>query len=279
MTRIAFHGILVSFVAAGLVTSLSVEEALTTYLTDPSPKLSSYLKNFPFRDYRIVTGSGGLKFYIDLADDLLKAELVRGRLYEKEVEDFMDIYARPGSVVIDVGAHIGTHTLSLARRVGSLGHVVAFEPQPKIFRELFMNCALNSVKNARLFNCAIGDREDRIELSPLVPGNEGGTSIHGGAGIFADLHTLDHFQLTNVSLIKVDIEGMEDDFLRGARATILANRPVMIVEIQSGNIYETSSIAVKKKIGATRKLIRDLGYYIERIDLHNYSALPKGREK
>ncbi|MSQ87477.1 MAG: FkbM family methyltransferase [Alphaproteobacteria bacterium] len=51
-------------------------------------------------------------------------------------------FVLPDSVVIKVGAHVGTHTVALARHVGS-SMVIAIEPQPEMFHLLCPNMPLN----------------------------------------------------------------------------------------------------------------------------------------
>ena len=66
---------------------------------------------------------------------------IYGEWAEPEVE-LLSRLVRPGDVVVDVGAHIGTETVPLAKRVGSSGHVIAFEPQKHLFHLLRANVAL-----------------------------------------------------------------------------------------------------------------------------------------
>lgn len=70
----------------------------------------------------------------------------------------------------------------------------------------------------------------------------------GGNGQFVQLLTIDSLHLKNVSLIKMDVEGMEDQALEGARETILTNHPVIIIEIHGGNNFGSVSQEVRWKI-------------------------------
>jgi FkbM family methyltransferase len=139
-----------------------------------------------------------------------------------------------GDTVLDVGANIGAHALWLARRVGPAGGVVAFEPQRAVFQTLCANMALNGMANVDAYWAAVGSRPGRVivpRLDPTVAGNFGATSlIWGHPGDQVRLMTIDELELGACRMIKVDVEGMELDALKGAAATISRLRPVLYVE-------------------------------------------------
>lgn len=190
--------------------------------------------NFPLALYKIYHVDGLGDFYIDSRIDIIKDELRRGHPWEPNIAELMKKHIKPGTTAVDIGAHIGTHTLSMSKFVGD-GNVVAFEPQLKLYSELVMNMKLNGCGNVTSHRCALGDTEKEIEMSPAYPGNEGGTAI-GSGGDAVKMIPLDAFQLNNVSFIKMDVENFEYEVLLGAEKTIVKNRPVMIIEIM-GNIY------------------------------------------
>jgi hypothetical protein len=96
----------------------------------------------------------------------------------------------------------------------------------------------------------------------------------GDSGLIAPVITLDSLQLTNVSMIKIDVDGLEDNVLGGARNTIVSNRPVILIEIQGGSDIDTAPPEILAKIIATKKTLTDLGYSLQKIYIHDYLALP-----
>src|SRR5665213_715101 len=58
---------------------------------------------------------------------------------EPETARFLTAFLKSGMTFWDVGAHIGEYSLLAARSVGSVGHVHAFEQQPKVFEFLLRN--------------------------------------------------------------------------------------------------------------------------------------------
>jgi FkbM family methyltransferase len=69
------------------------------------------------------------------------ARLRQPRGYEARFERAMLAALRPGDCVWDVGANVGHYTAAFALRVGSSGHVVAFEPSPLNFGRLTAHLA------------------------------------------------------------------------------------------------------------------------------------------
>ena len=174
-------------------------------------------------------------FFIDDAGDLIKQYIVDGRQWEQHTIELLEAHVEPGSVVVEIGVHIGSHTVPVARLVGPWGRVYAFEPQRKIYRELFDNVELNGITNVVPLKYAVGDRDARvIEMDPPRSGNEGGTGV-GSGGDRTELRSLDSFGFERVSVLKIDLEGYEDEVLKGAVNTIRRTRPVILIEIMGGN--------------------------------------------
>ncbi len=242
--------------------------------------IQSFILQFPWSDYRMVGVYSGFEveyFGIDSLKDCIKNELHQGHAWEGFLSSYIFKYSRPGSLVVDVGAHIGTHTIQLSRAVGKEGRVLAIEPQPKIFRELVVNMTLNQANNIEYFWGAAGSQYSTIELDPLNIENEGGTGLyHGGTGQFVESIPLDSLHLENVSFIKIDVEGMEIEVLRGAREMILRDHPTLLVEIMGGVLPESASEEIKREILSRIQFIEEMGYEVIRVSsLWDYLALPK----
>ena len=245
-----------------------------------SDSLLQFIANFPHSEYKIVkvkTPSGSTSFFIDHIDDYIKRDLSNGRCWEGHISELIKTHVKPGTIAVDIGAHIGTHTIELSRAVGSSGKVYAFEPQPKIFRELLLNMAINCADNIEFFKAAIGPSQGEVELSPLNRDNEGAAFVgKSGTNQFVPLLPLDDLKLTNVSLIKIDVEGMEIEVLEGAKNTILENKPVILVEIYGGVLPETGTPEQKAEIEKRVKYVEGLGYKVTRLlNFWDYLALPK----
>jgi FkbM family methyltransferase len=137
---------------------------------------------------------------------------------EDELE-FIKAFVKPGERVIDVGANIGDTALALAKAVGSIGQVWAFEPHPRIYRFLCANVRENRARNITCLNFALGGRSAEIafsdsKLDDMNRVGEGSMVVPmrrlddllGGKGPFA--------------LLKIDVEGYEKFVIEGSMNTL-----------------------------------------------------------
>ena len=189
---------------------------------------------------------------------------------------------KPDRVVIDVGANIGAFTFGLAPFLGSYGRLHAFEPQRLIYNMLAGSIALNSFTNVYSYNLAVGDHEGTIEVPQFDyfrPMNFG--SIEFGPeqqeslpqirahdpGRFeqVELTTLDRFGWPRVDLLKIDVEGMELEVIRGAKGTIERYRPILYVEF------------LKSDVAALRQVLCGFGCEVFKVGI-SYLAIPREME-
>lgn len=156
-----------------------------------------------------------------------------GEYSEGEVAMFRQI-VHPGQVIVEVGANIGAHTVFLAQHVGPSGKVLAFEPQRILFQVLCANMALNNIPNVYCFQQALGAATAIVKLPQInyqKDYNFGGVALRYYAdGEDVSVTTLDSYNLQRCDLLKVDVEGMENQVLRGAVATIERLKPMLYVE-------------------------------------------------
>lgn len=194
----------------------------------------NYIQQFPFDAYAVSEVPFFGKYYIDAINDTIKNSLRAHIPWEVRNTEIIKRYVKKGTIAVDIGAHIGTHTLTMSQCVGN-GCVVAFEPNKKIFRELCLNLALNDCKNTFPIRCAIGKTGGVISSVCSHPNNEGGTYVINNQQGDTAIVTLDDFKLTNVSFIKIDVENMEAEVIDGAMETLRRNRPVILIEIQGNS--------------------------------------------
>ena len=156
-----------------------------------------------------------------------------GEMGEQEVRILCSL-VRPGDVVLEVGAKIGTNVVPLARCVGPAGSVIAFEPQRRVHQMLCANVALNGLPNVLALWAAAGAAEGSIRMPAIdyeARGNFGGVSLSAeGDGERVPVMTIDGLGLQSCRLMKIDVEGMEIDVLRGAARTIERLQPRLYVE-------------------------------------------------
>ena len=164
--------------------------------------------------------------------------------YQLEEKKIFSKYVNEESIVLDIGANIGTHTLWFAQNSKL---VIAFEPQRYAFQMLCANMALNSIQNADCKQLGVGSTREIIEVAfidPEIENNFGGLSLQDHSiekvreekGIHLDgekiaICKIDDMGLQKCDFIKIDVEGMEPQVLMGGRATILDLRPYIYIEV------------------------------------------------
>src|SRR5450432_901307 len=175
-------------------------------------------------------------------DSALDQELMQNGFEGAEMR-FTERVLRPGMTVLDIGAHHGLYTLLASKRVGAVGRVIAFEPsgreRKRLIRHVWVNrCANVSVERMALGDCAgeaglfvVEGQQDWCN-SLRAPAVEGRTQT-----IRVEVRTLDEvlerLGISSVDFIKLDVEGAELSFLRGASALLRSEwRPAILAEVQ-----------------------------------------------
>ena len=159
---------------------------------------------------------------------------IYGEFSEKEVALFKQV-CKQNSVVVEIGANIGTHTQALSKMVGENGRVYAFEPQRVVFQTLCANMALNSIENVEAFQTALSNENGSLLLPDIQydkEGNFGGIEIDKFSyGRKIPKVKLDDFlELDSLDFIKIDVEGMEKEVIDGAIGLIEKFKPILYVE-------------------------------------------------
>lgn len=170
-----------------------------------------------------------------------------------------------GQVVYDVGAFAGAYALFFSRAVGAGGYVVAFEPQPENFSKLARNLALNQAPNVQALELALGASTGARPIfrlpgmattASLAP--DARTPLRRHAGV-AHMVRLDDLvacmALPPPGFVKIDVEGLELEVLRGAAKTLAQYRPTLLVEV-----HGASRRAKSERATTLASLLEPLGY-------------------
>ncbi|MCC6278386.1 MAG: FkbM family methyltransferase [Oligoflexia bacterium] len=157
---------------------------------------------------------------------------------EPETLDWIDENFGPGDVLFDIGANIGIYTLYAAKR-NSKGQVYAFEPEAQNFARICRNIVVNQIQNVVPCNFALADHSGYNKF--FVSAGDVGSSMHsfGKVSDFAEngramiqqgtiAFTLDDavnkLGLPCPQLIKLDVDGLEEQILDGAKSILLSGR-------------------------------------------------------
>ena len=149
---------------------------------------------------------------------------------------------RPGDVVLDVGAHIGTFSIPLGRAVGESGQVYSFEPVQESLQILEKNISTNGQQGRVIAtNTIITDKPGNYSIT-LSDDHTSAAHFsleddNGGSSAGITTTSLDEWgaqadiRLERLDVMKIDTEGMELRVLRSAKRLIEDFQPVIMAEM------------------------------------------------
>jgi FkbM family methyltransferase len=202
------------------------------------------MKTTPVKNFTEIDSIYG-KFIVNRncsyqADALIKTGVPH--IQEELDKMFVIVDALPKEcVILDVGANIGLVGVPLAHAVkDKKGVVYAFEVQKMLYYALCGTVALNDLDNLHVFNYGLGAEEST--LSVPVP-DYSKAEDYGEVSLVmtrildkynnfesVDIYTIDGLELQRLDFIKIDVEGMEIEVLKGGADTIKKYRPWCWIE-------------------------------------------------
>jgi FkbM family methyltransferase len=189
-----------------------------------------------------------MRWILDNPKDCIQSHLVNNRFFEIQELEFMKQHIDADTVLIDIGANIGNHSVYFSKFTDAKT-IYVVEPVPRAYRLLLANVALNYCHNINLdfIGLALGDREcmgyphliygkDNLgaaTISPTPYDSENDLALEPvrvvtGDSLFKDI---------DVDFIKMDVERMEMVALAGLKETIDRCRPKIFIEVSKQN-YE-----------------------------------------
>lgn len=147
--------------------------------------------------------------------------------------------------IIDVGAYTGESSLMFSKYLKGGGQIHAFEAVKSLYEMAKNTIKLNNITNVKLNNCGLLDKsiEKQMYTAGMSSCVEGAQNTEDFGLIMDNINqsvetvkciTLDQYVQENnisVGLIKCDIEGAEQLFLKGALNTIKTQKPAIIISI------------------------------------------------
>jgi FkbM family methyltransferase len=190
-------------------------------------------------------------------------------------EKYLSSLDLTGKIVYDVGAFIGLRTLFFATRAKQ---VISYEPNAQNRKRLLSNLEANpSIRNVTVRPVGAGQSastrtlvwDDRRpgecvdESSPV-----GRMLLEGGIPVRRETISIVSLDdevrsLPSPEFIKVDVEGLELDVLRGASQVLRDHRPELFIELHGSTLENKVQNA-----NAVMDLLFDYGYSIYDVEEH-----------
>jgi FkbM family methyltransferase len=196
---------------------------------------------------------------------------------EAEFQTFAHLLGT-GGVYFDIGANMGLTTV-VAARAGEPSRIVAFEPTHKYAAVWHKNVEANGVRNASLFQCAVGESPGTLDfvVNPNAPMHNRfnmGESLSRYARTKGDavyvskvaVTTIDSvcasLGIERITLLKIDVEGAEPSVLRGATQMLKAKA----IDTIYMEFIPEFMIEMKESVEAFADTIYGFGYVALRIE-------------
>ena len=206
------------------------------------------------RSDRCVVTRDGVTYDLDISQGIDFA-IFLGNMFERGTRNALRRLVKPSSLVLDIGANIGAHSLPLAQLVGASGRVLSFEPTDFAYKKLRRNLDLNPSLAARVttFHCFLASKDeadvpDSIYSSWPLSKSDDLHAKHQGQAMptkKAQARSIDCILAgmgnLNVQLVKLDVDGFETEILRGATALLRDSRPVFLMELSPYVLDERGS--------------------------------------
>jgi len=182
-----------------------------------------------------------LSILLESNDITIMPSLITGR-YEKNELDWLVSRIRdliPKKILfLDVGANVGIYSLVASMEIKNFGVVKAFEPTSENLEVLKKNISLNldSIGDIEILDVALGNFEGvaRLKIEKFKGLNYLTDQIEGTRQV--EVKTLDSFCLQNKYrdsqvILKIDVEGFENQVILGAFELIEECNPDLILEV------------------------------------------------
>ncbi len=179
------------------------------------------------------------------------------RIYERDLISFLMQYIDSDSIVLDVGANIGNHSIQFAKKAKK---VFAFEPMKQSYDLFEKNMVLNNIENVRLYRIAIADERCKLEIDTSklnMQTSSGGVFLSKSENGYVLANSIDNIFLSlkdKISVVKIDVEEMELQVLLGALKIIKRHFPVIYTEIKRARN------GAEQKLKDISQVLKPLGY-------------------
>lgn len=221
------------------------------------PKLTSYFKE---RNILIPLPIEGKNIYWIGIRDSIDFDIFRDVCIK---DHYNRSLLKPGMTVVDVGAHIGTFTLSASKVIGESGKIITLEPEIRNYEQLLKNLRLNKINNCVVINSALSDHDGEEPLFISKKSCAHSLILNNSAvdETRVRVRTLDsllkELNVGKIDFLKIDVEGVSFEALKGSRR-ILLNNPKMKIVIDYDGRQQKEIIQYLKSFNFTPKISNDL---------------------
>ena len=161
--------------------------------------------------------------------------------FEQDILQGIDNYLDKNSVILDLGANVGNHTVYWGK-ITKVKRIYSFEPVKATFKILSKNIEINNLTDrVNIYNIGLGDKDSKGSIKGLYNVNAstiadsiGSLSINESIDGDIDIKKLDTYneiiEEEKIDFVKIDVEGYEKKLLLGAVGFFKKHKPVIFIE-------------------------------------------------
>jgi FkbM family methyltransferase len=179
----------------------------------------------------IETRVRGIPLWVHEDEDLSNAIKGGWDFWEGDILDYIRDNFSKQSIILDIGANIGNHTVYFATYLDYI-KIVAFEPLKRNYKVLLQNIQRFSSSKLLAYERGLSDHEGWTGMTPNVS-NLGASEIHEDGSERVYVQTVDsvaEWWYAPITLLKIDVEWHEPQVLKGAEKTIQKHKPLILIE-------------------------------------------------
>ena len=232
----------------------------------------------------IIYGNNNIFFECN-NDSYIEKKILLYQDHCNYILDSISNFIRDDSYFIDIGANIGTVSLSIAKKYSKNGlKVLAFEASERLSLKFKRNMKINNLTNVRLLNQALSKNNSIMEfyepdLSSFNQGlgnlsknldlkkyNKKKIQTRSLDSLLKDEKLID----IKISVIKIDVQGHEMEVIAGAMETIRRCKPVIVMDYEEQ--YDNRNKSNKLNL---LKFLKDFGYEVFLVDIYEKDIYKK----
>lgn len=168
-----------------------------------------------------------------MSNDGIGIGLIKGQEWEPHLIKFLKNNSQKNLNFLDIGSNYGWHSIISSKLFKK---VFSFEPQILLHNLQKESITENKIENIELYNFGLSNLNEEKTMNVINYNkdwiNAGDLSI-GNGGEKIVVKRLDDLNISDVGILKLDVQGYEKFVLEGGTETIKNNKPICVVELEN----------------------------------------------
>lgn len=182
-------------------------------------------------------------YWLDEAKYLDKCIINTG-IFEEKSTEAVKLCVKPGNIVFDIGANIGYYSVLMSKLIEPAGKVFCFEPTMHYRQVLKQNIDANNATNCEIIPYGLSETNSSSkisigECSATMHWVEESSPVNTETiRVYKLDEIIDTLNISQIDFIKMDIDGHEPAFFKGAYKTLAKFNPIILLEVSHINYLD-----------------------------------------